>query len=170
MTPVSRAVAVRSATQPDLPAIRAIYNEGIADRVATLDEEPKSASDIAAWWSDHGGRHGVVVAERDAAVVGWCSLNRYSQRCAYDGVADLSVYVARAERGTGVGFALLGAIERLARENGFDKIVLLTFTFNANGQALYRKAGYREVGIFRNHGRLDGRFVDVTAMEKLLAG
>jgi phosphinothricin acetyltransferase len=168
MTPVSRAVAVRSAADADLASIRAIYNEGIADRVATLDEEPKSDEDIAAWWSAHDGRYAVVVAERDGAVVGWCSLNRYSQRCAYDGVADLSVYVARAERGTGVGSALLGSIERAARENGFDKIVLLTFTFNANGQALYRKAGYREVGTFRNHGRLDGRFVDVMAMEKIV--
>jgi phosphinothricin acetyltransferase len=169
MTPVSRAVAVRAAAEEDLAAIRAIYNQGIADRVATLDEEPKSAGDIAAWWSDHGGRHAAVVAERDGIVVGWCSLNRYSQRCTYDGVADLSVYVAREARGTGVGFALLGAIDEVARRNGFDKIVLLTFTFNANGQALYRKAAFREVGTFRDHGRLDGRFVDVMAMEKLLS-
>jgi phosphinothricin acetyltransferase len=168
MTPVSRAVTVRPAAEEDLAAIRAIYNEGILDRVATLDEEPKSDADIAAWWSDHGGRYAVVVAERDGIVVGWSSLNRYSHRCAYDGVGDLSVYVARDARGTGIGFALLGAIESLARENGFYKIVLFTFPFNANGQALYRKNGFREVGTFRDQGRLDGRFVDVMAMEKQL--
>ncbi len=169
MTPTSRALLVRVATESDLTAIRAIYNEGIADRVATLDEEPKSAGDIAAWWSDHGGRYAVLVAERGGAVVGWSSLNRYSHRCAYDGVADLSVYVAREARGKGVGFELLDALERVARGNGFDKIVLFTLPFNANGQALYRKAGFREVGTFRNQGRLDGRFVDVMAMEKLLS-
>jgi phosphinothricin acetyltransferase len=168
MTPVSRAVTVRAAAAADLEAVRAIYNAGIADRVATLDEEPKREADIAAWWSDHGGRYAVVVAERDGAMVGWCSLNRYSHRCAYDGVADLSVYVAREARGTGVGTELLRAAERLARENGFHKIVLFTLPFNAQGQALYRKSGFREVGTFRNQGRLDGRFVDVMAMEKLL--
>ena len=168
MTPVSGAVAVRAAAQEDIAAIRAIYNQGIADRVATLDEEPKSAADITAWWADHDGRYAVVVAERDGVTVGWCSLNRYSHRCAYDGVVDLSVYVAREARGTGVGFALLVAADRLARQNGFYKIVLFTLPFNANGQALYRKTGFREVGVFRNQGRLDGRFVDVMAMEKLL--
>jgi len=63
---------------------------------------------------------------------------------------------------------MLVAAERLARQNGFYKIVLFTLPFNANGQGLYRKTGFREVGVFRNQGRLDGRFVDVMAMEKLL--
>jgi phosphinothricin acetyltransferase len=106
--------------------------------------------------------------ERDGVIAGWCSLNRYSHRCAYDGVADLSVYVAREARGAGVGFALVGAVEQVARANGVYKIVLFTLPFNENGQALYRKAGFREVGTFRDQGRLNGCFVDVMAMERLL--
>jgi phosphinothricin acetyltransferase len=152
-----------------LAAIRRIYNEGIADRIATLDEEPKTEADIEAWWSGHGERYAVLVAERRSGdVAGWASLNPYSHRRAYRGVADLSVYVARDARGTGVGSALLPALEHTAKEHGFHKIVLFTFPFNANGQGLYRKSGYREVGVFREQGRLDGTFVDVMAMEKIL--
>jgi phosphinothricin acetyltransferase len=161
---------VRNATAADLDAIRRIYNEGIEDRIATLDEAPKTADDIAEWWAAHKDRYAVLVAENaDGGVAGWASLNPYSHRCAYRGVADLSVYVARDARGTGVGSLLLRALEITAQANAFHKIVLFTFAFNAGGQGLYRKLGYREVGTFREQGRLDGRFVDVMAMEKILA-
>ncbi|HEY6237450.1 MAG TPA: GNAT family N-acetyltransferase, partial [Candidatus Elarobacter sp.] len=124
---------------------------------------------IAAWWSVHQDRYAVLVAENASGdVAGWASLNPYSHRCAYSGVADLSVYVAREARGTGIGSLLLRALEKTAKAHEFHKIVLFTFAFNTGGQGLYRKLGYREVGTFREMGRLDGRFVDVMAMEKIL--
>lgn len=95
-------------------------------------------------------------------------MNRYSHRCAYNGVADLSVYVDRRVRGRGVGNHLLEALETEAKNNGFYKIVLFTFPFNGLGQGLYRKRGFREVGVFEKQGILDGQFVDVMAMEKIL--
>jgi L-amino acid N-acyltransferase YncA/protein-tyrosine-phosphatase len=163
------ALRVRSATAVDLDAIGRIYNEGIEDRIATLDEDTKTADDMAAWWSAHQDRYAVLVAQTPGGdIIGWASLNPYSHRCAYDGVADLSVYVAREARGTGIGSLLLLALEKTAKAHGFHKIVLFTFAFNTGGQGLYRKLGYREVGTFREMGRLDGRFVDVMAMEKIL--
>ena len=165
---MSERPSVRRAVESDLAAIGRIYNEGIVDRVATLDLDPKSDDDMRAWWRDHDERHPVLVAERAGAIVGWTSLNRYSDRCAHLGIADLSVYVARASRASGVGAALLVALEAAAIELGYHKIVLFTFGFNENGQRLYLGRGFKEVGVFRNHGRLDGRFVDVMAMEKLL--
>jgi L-amino acid N-acyltransferase YncA len=168
VTRMTRTPTIRRACASDLEAIRRIYNQGIEDRVATLDEDPKDETAIAEWWENHAGRYAVLVAEDRGAVVGWASLNPYSHRCAYRGVADLSIYVERAARGTGVGKRLLTELERVARENEFSKIVLLTFPFNEAGQRLYRGLGYREVGVFKEHGRLEGRPIDVMAMEKLL--
>lgn len=108
------------------------------------------------------------MAEQDGKVSGWASLNPYSNRSAYDGVADLSIYISRDYRGKGLGKHLLAEIESIAAANGFHKIVLFTFPFNRLGQGLYRKRGYREVGVFQNQGKLDGKFVDVMVMEKLL--
>jgi phosphinothricin acetyltransferase len=160
---------VRSAAGDDLAAIRRISNEGIADRIATLDEDPKTADDIAAWWSAHDERYAVLVAQDAAgAVIGWASLNPYSHRCAYRGVADLSIYVERAARGRGVGSALLAALEKRAKRSGFHKIVLFALANNAAGLRLYRAFGYRDVGVFHEQGTLDGAFVDVAAMEKIL--
>ncbi len=161
-------IAIRKAVKVDLWFIKQIYNEGIEDRIATLETELKDDLYMEEWFNVHLSRYTVIVAEADAKIMGWASLNPYNSRAAYEGVADLSIYVKREVRGQGVGTKLLGAIEKTAAENSFHKLVLFTFPFNESGQRLYSKMGYREVGVFKNQGKLDGRFVDVAAMEKLL--
>lgn len=168
MKAVLQATVVRKAEAADLTAIRHIYNQGIEDRIATLDEDSKSESEIAEWYREHGGRFSVFVAQRGGHVVGWASLNPYSHRCAHQGVADLSVYVERGHRGTGVGTLLLRKIEQSAIGVEFDKIVLFALSSKNSGRSLYAKLGYSMIGTFKKQGRLDGHFVDVIAMEKLL--
>ncbi|KON67914.1 GCN5 family acetyltransferase [Peribacillus butanolivorans] len=159
---------IREAMEADIDSIKVIYNQGIEDRVATLETEMKDQSYMEEWFAKHIGRYKVIVADQEGEIVGWASLNPYNSRDAYKGVADLSVYISRDHRGKGVGGLLLQSIEKFAEENDFNKIVLFTFPFNQMGQGLYKKRGYREVGVFKNQGILDGEFVDVMAMEKLL--
>ncbi|HTV93901.1 MAG TPA: arsinothricin resistance N-acetyltransferase ArsN1 family A [Verrucomicrobiae bacterium] len=161
-------LAIRRANDADLEAIRTIYNEGIEDRVATLETDPRTLEDISDWWRQHDSRYTVAVAADNGDVVGWASLNRFSHRCAHAAIADLSVYVARTHRGRGIGLRLLEALERLARTAGFHKIVLHALNANEHGKRLYLKRGFVEVGVFKDHGMLDGRYVDVVAMEKIL--
>lgn len=161
-------VTVRPAQLADFAEITRIYNEGIEDREATLEADPKSVEQVREMFSGRQPRHELIVAEIDGNVAGWASLNPYSHRCAYDAVADLSVYVERSRRGQGIGEQLLVALEARARSNGFHKIVLFTFPFNEAGQRLYRKRGFRDVGVFKEQGLLDGKPIDVLAMEKLL--
>lgn len=159
---------IREAIETDLESVKDIYNQGIEDKIATLETETKDQAYMEEWFAKHIGRYKLIVAEQDGEIVGWASLNQYNSRNAYNGVADLSVYISRDHRGKGIGGLLLQSIEKLAKENDFNKIVLFTFPFNQIGQGLYRKRGYREVGVFKNQGILDGEFVDVMAMEKLL--
>jgi len=166
---IAQKIGVRPATLDDLESIRRIYNEGVEDRVATLDSDPKSSEEIAQWWSAHRGRFKVLVATEGQRVIGWASLNPFSHRCAHADVADLSVYVARERRGKGVGYALLQRLIADAGPCGFHKIVLHALDSNVHGKRLYRKAGFAEVGVFKEHGRLDGRYVDVVAMERVFA-
>lgn len=153
----------------DLDAILTIYNQGIEDRIATLEVDQKDMDYMTNWFETHNGRHRVFVAETDGEVVGWASLHAYSHRCAYAGVGELSVYIHRDWRGKGVGQKLLTALEAFAKENDFHKLILGTFPFNQNGQGLYHKMGFYEVGTFKNQGKLDGDWVDVMWMEKLLS-
>jgi L-amino acid N-acyltransferase YncA len=162
-------LTIRPANGADLDVIRAIYNEGIADRVATLETDPRTVDDIADWWNQHDSRYTVLVCIENGEVMGWASLNRFSHRCAHAAIADLSVYVARSHRGHGIGLSLLTALEPLAHDAGFHKIVLHALNSNEYGKRLYLKCGFVEVGVFKEHGLLDGQYVDVVAMEKVLS-
>lgn len=159
---------VRLATPADVPAITRIYNEGIVDRVATLETEERSEAERATWLASRGPRHPVLVAERAGKVVGWASLNAFNPRPAYDHVADLSVYVGREARGQGIGTTLLAVLPEVARILGYHKLVLAAFPTNAAGLRLYQRSGFREVGVYREQGFVDARWVDVTVMERLL--
>lgn len=167
---MSQMLHIRLATSADCDAIARIYNEGIVDRIATLETEERSAADRVAWLAERGERYPVLVAEREKQIIGWGSLNPFSPRAAYRFVADLSVYVARDGRGGGVGSAILAALIELARKHGFHKIVLAAFPWNERGMRLYRRSGFREVGVYQEQGMLDGRWVDTIIMELLLDG
>jgi phosphinothricin acetyltransferase len=161
-------IALRAAAPADAAAICRIYNQGIEDRVATLETELRTPAERRAWLGARGPRHPVIVAESGGEVVGWASLNAFNPRAAYDHVADLSVYVERGWRGRGVGRRLLERLVALGRELDYHKLVLAAFPFNRAGIALYERCGFREVGVYREQGRLDGRWVDTVVMERLL--
>ncbi len=161
-------VVIRRAAPLDADAICAIHNEGIVDRVATLDTTLRTASGTRDWLAERDVRHPVLVAEREGRVVGWGSLNRFNPRAAYDLVADFSVYVERGWRGKGIGRELLEALVAEARAIGFHKMVLAALALNGAGVALYTRAGFTRVGVYREQGQLDGRWVDVVIMEKIL--
>jgi L-amino acid N-acyltransferase YncA len=161
-------LGIRPATTTDAEAICRIYNQGIEDRVATLETELRSPAERRAWLAERGPRYPVIVAERDGAVVGWGSLNVFNPRRAYDHVADVSVYVERRWRGHRVGHGVLAHLVGLAARLGYHKVVLAAFPFNAAGLALYERLGFCSVGVYRQQGRLDERWVDVIVMERLL--
>jgi L-amino acid N-acyltransferase YncA len=162
------AAAIRPATLDDAAAICEIHNQGILDRVATLDTLLRTPETTRAQLAERDSRHPVIVAELHGEVVGWASLNRFNPRAAYDPVADFSVYVAREHRGHGIGRHLLDTLVAHARAIGYHKMVLAAMADNAAGIALYMRAGFTHVGIYREHGQLDGRWRDVVIMEKLL--
>jgi phosphinothricin acetyltransferase len=160
---------IRDATPDDAAAIARIYNEGIEDRMATLETQLRTPEERAEWMAARGPRHPVLVAvDGSGAVVGWASLNSFNPRPAYDHVVDFSVYVGRDQRGRGIGDALLGALEVRARALGYHKMVLAAFPTNAPGMRLYERHGFRTVGIYHEQGMLDGHWVDVIVMEKIL--
>lgn len=161
-------LVIREAVPADVGSIAAIYNQGIVDRVATLETEERTPEERAAWLAARNSRHPVLIAEVAGQAVGWGSLNPFNPRKAYDHVADFSLYVERGWRGKGVGGGLLAALIERARGLGYHKLVLAAFPWNAAGMALYQKHGFRTVGIYKEQGLLDGRWVDTILMEKIL--
>jgi L-amino acid N-acyltransferase YncA len=158
-------MSARLATAADAGAIARIYNEGIEDRLATFETRPRTPRETAAWFD---GIHPIVVVERDGEVVAFASTAGYSSRECYAGVAEFNVYVARDRRGAGAGREAMEALVAAAEGAGFWKLLSRVFIENTASRALLARVGFREVGVYRRHARLDGSWRDVVIVERLL--
>ena len=155
----------RAARTDDAVAIARIYNEGIEDRVATFETEPRSAENVASWFEEDVP---LVVVEEHGGVVAWAVSHRYRDRAAYDGVGDFSVYVDRSARGRGHGREAVQALIAECERRGLWKLVSRVFPENEASLALCRSLGFREVGVYRRHAKLDGEWRDCVIVERLL--
>ncbi len=157
---------VRPATVNDAADIARIYNQGIADRVATFETEERSPDRMAKTLAERAGRYPTVVVERDGRVVAWAGASEYRPRACYAGVAEFSVYVARDARGTGAGAAAMRALIAACEARGFWKLVSRVFPDNAGSRRLLASLGFREVGVYERHAKLDGEWRDVVIVER----
>jgi phosphinothricin acetyltransferase len=146
----------------DWPHVAAIYAAGIATRNATFETEVPT---FAEWDAAHLPDHSFVATDADA-IVGWIALTGYSDRCCYEGVADLSVYVDPAAQGRGIGRALLERVVASAGEAGIWTLQAGVFPENEASLALHTGCGFREVGRRERIGRLDGVWRDVVLLER----
>jgi L-amino acid N-acyltransferase YncA len=163
---MTNTVRVRAAQALDADAIAFIYNEGIAERAATFETEPRHAADFHERVADE--RFPLLVAELGEQLVGWAGLGPYSERAAYAGIGEASIYVARSSRGRGVGTELCRQLVEDAAGRGLWKLVGKVFPENAACVRMVGRCGFREVGVHYCHGRLDGRWRDVLLVERLL--
>jgi phosphinothricin acetyltransferase len=158
----------RLARREDAAAIAHIYNQGIAERVATFETAPRSADDIVTLLDRLGQRYPTVVVERGGQIVAAAWAGPYRERPCYAGVAEFSVYVERSARGSGMGRAALEALIGECERRGIWKLVSRIFPENTASRALCRGSGFREVGTYRRHARLDGVWRDCVIVERLL--
>jgi L-amino acid N-acyltransferase YncA len=156
---------IRPAESQDLQSILDIYNEAVQNTVATFDTEPRSMTQQKAWFEHHGRRHPVLVAEEEGAVVGWASLSEWSDRRAYDGTAEISLYVRSDRRGRGIGKALMGAVVEAVARARLHTIIARIAGGNEISIRLHKTAGFEAIGIMREAGLKFGRMIDVHMMQ-----
>jgi L-amino acid N-acyltransferase YncA len=153
---------IRSLTAADWPAVAAIYQAGIDTGLATFETAVPA-------WEDWDAGHlaaGRLVAETDGVVVGWAALTAVSGRCVYAGVAEVSVYVAAAARGQGVGKLLLRALVETSEAAGIWTLQAAMFPENVGSVVLHKSLGFRRVGVRKKLGQLNGVWRDVLLMER----
>jgi len=155
-------VSIEAMTPEDWEAVRTIYLEGIATGHATFETEAPS------WekWDAARLRVGRLVARVDQWVVGWAALSPVSSRPAYAGVAEISIYVASAARGLGVGKSLLQRLVEESEHAGIWTLQGSIFPENTASLALIRSCGFREVGRRERIGKRDGVWRDTILVER----
>jgi L-amino acid N-acyltransferase YncA len=159
-------LTARRARPEDAPAIAEIYNQGIEDRIATFETEPRSVSDILPWF-DHA-RAFVSVTDRNGEVMGYAVAHPYSDRCCYRGIGEFSVYVRRPDRGRGVGVVAMSALIDASRADGLWKLMSRIFPENRASLSLMARMGFKEIGVHEKHGKLEGVWKDCVIVELLI--
>ncbi len=161
-------LTIRPATKSDVHRITEIYNEAIENTTATFDTDAKSEEDRMNWFMNHDEMHPVLVAENEGRVIGYASLSRWSDRCAYDGTAEVSVYIDPNFRGKGTGKKLLEVLTLQAEKIGLHNLISRITEGNLNSIHIHEIYGFEHIGVIREAGKKFGKFLDVHMMQKLL--
>ena len=172
---------IRLAEVADAEAILAIYNVEVLESTNTFDMVPRSRAEQEAWILEHSGVHPALVATEEPGpgvagavgangelVLGFGSLSAFRERSGYSATAEDSVYVDRAQRGRGVGRALLAELLRLASAHGFHSVIARVAGHNEVSIGLHRAAGFELVGVEREVGRKHRQWLDVVELQRLL--
>jgi L-amino acid N-acyltransferase YncA len=159
---VSPSIAIESMAAADWDDVRRIYAEGIATGNATMETEPPP------WESwDKAHRPDCRLVARDGRrMLGWAALSRVSERCAYGGVAEVSVYVSQDARGRGVGHRLLEELVRASEEAGVWTLQAGIFPENTASLEIHQRCGFRVVGVREKLGKLGPAWRDVALLER----
>ena len=160
-------VEVRLATLDDLDSITEIYNDAILKTTATFDTTPKNRDEQKIWFSHHGGKYPIVVAESAGTIIGWGSLSQWSDRCAYSDTAEISLYVQADQRGKGIGKELMKALLTDGQKAGLHTVLARIVEGNEVSVRLHKEFGFQHVGIMKEVGRKFGKLLDVYLMQKI---
>ena len=161
-TDTAATTVVRSMRDDDWPSVLEIYGEGIATGEATFETDTPAFEH----WSAHHPVAHRLVATRAQRVIGWAALTPVSDRCAYEGVAEVSVYVAAGSRGEHVGSSLLERLIESSEAAGIWTIQAGIFPENVASVQLHLQCGFRVVGTRERLGQLHGRWRDVLLLER----
>lgn len=153
---------VRKMNTSDWKSVAKIYEEGIATGYATFEQSIPTYEN----WDKAHMPTCRFVAVKDAKMLGWVALSPVSNRCVYGGVAELSVYVATASRGMGVGRLLMEAVIKESESVGLWTLQSGIFPENEGSIRLHEKMGFRCIGKRERVGKLDGVWKDNVLFER----
>ncbi len=159
---------VRTATLDDASVIAHIYNQGIADRIATFETQPRSVSEVREQLKSKADVFPTVVVEQQGKTVAYATAGPYRARECYAGIAEHSVYVEREQRGKGFGRIALLALCDTYSGIGYWKLLSRIFPENVASLRLHEQCGFRVVGTYQRHAMLDGHWRDCVIVERLL--
>lgn len=155
---------IKKAGKEHWAQIKNIYIDGIHTGNATFEQ----ASDVGSYedWKKNKVQGSSLVYFSDEDIMGWASLSHVSDRCVYAGVAEVSVYVAKEAHGRGIGSSLMQGLIDFSEENNIWTLQAGIFPENTASVKLHVKHGFREVGVRKKLGKLNGRWRDVLLLER----
>lgn len=164
------ATNVRDATLADAQAIADIYAESVAAGDATMDRVPWSSQQVAEMLNRRSERHPTLVLEAEGRVIGWAMLKEWSDRLGYRVTCETAIYLRRDTTGQGYGRTLVEAQLARCESLGYHHIVARIFAENTRSIRFHEQYGFELVGVQKEIGCVDGRWIDVAILQKVFAG
>ncbi|RYF88525.1 MAG: N-acetyltransferase family protein [Chitinophagaceae bacterium] len=154
----------RIAQQEDLEEIVAIYNATIPGRMVTADTAPVTIEERLPWFEKHHGNRPLWVVSVDEAIIGWVSFGNFYGRPAYNGTAEISIYLHAAQQGKGYGAAILKHCIAQAPLLQIHTLLGFIFSHNAPSLRLFAKAGFEEWGCLKDVAVMDEQYYSLTIL------
>ena len=168
--PAAAACVVRDATESDLAAIHAIYAHHVRHSVASFEETPPDVDELRAR-RDAVLRHGLpyLVAEYDGRIAGYAYATPYRTRSAYRHTIEDSIYIDDAQRGRGIGRALLAALIAGCETGPWREMIAVIADGGTGGStSLHRALGFEPAGLLKAVGFKHGRWIDTALLQRPL--
>jgi len=161
-------VRIRPASRADLPRLTEIYNYYVVHTPVTFDIEPYTVERRETWFAQFGtqGRYRLLVAERDAGVVGYAGSTRFRPKAAYETTVETTIYCAPEAAGKGIGSRLYAALFETLRGEDIHRFVAGYALPNPATAAIHARFGFKVVGVFSENGRKFGKYWDVCWVER----
>ncbi|MGK4063797.1 N-acetyltransferase family protein [Weissella paramesenteroides] len=155
------------ATKDDLPKIVTIYNQVIKLKNVTADLAPIPVSDREKWLdaSSHE-KYPIWIITNDEQVIGWCSLEAFYGRAAYQHTAEISIYIDETTRGKHVGTQTIQFLATQLKQRDLQNIVAYVFRQNIPSMTLFKKQGFEQWGLLPEVAEIDGRHLDLAILGK----
>ena len=160
-------LTLRKAAIDDLAEITEIYNEAILNTTSTFDTQPKTLAEQKIWFLSHQPKYPILIAEQDNLIVGWASLSKWSDRCAYSGTAEVSLYVRKEYRGKGIGRQLLKSLLEEDKTISLHTVIARVAGDNKVSLSLFESEDFQKIGAMKEVGRKFDKLLDVHLMQKI---
>jgi phosphinothricin acetyltransferase len=160
-------LTIRPAKLEDIRDITDIYNQAILKTVSTFDNKEKTIEEQKIWFKDHGKKNPILVAIKNKDIIGFASLSKYSNRCAYSDTAELSLYIKKEYQGKGFGKKLMDSIIKKGEKVGLHAVISRITEGNEKSVYLHESVGFEHIGIMKEVGYKFGKRLDVILMEKV---
>jgi L-amino acid N-acyltransferase len=153
------------ASTDHLVAITDIYNQAVLTTTATFDSEPISLDEQRIWFAEHNDKFPIFIAEKSGKVIGWTSLSKWSERCAYSDTAEISIYIKDGYRGKGIGTKLMLKVLAEGKKAGIHTVLARISEGSEASIRLHKSAGFEYVGVMREVGKKFGKLLDVHLLQ-----
>ncbi|MDG3583407.1 GNAT family N-acetyltransferase [Galbibacter pacificus] len=152
--------------EKDLELVKEIYDWYIANSTATFHTDPITIQELKELLYFNHSLYDSFLIYADDELAGYCFTTHFKKRQAYNGTAEVTIYLKDGFGGKGIGKNTLSFLEEKAKGKGIKNLLGIITGDNTGSIALFERMGYFKCAHFKNVGVKFGKVLDVVGYQK----